>query len=538
MNKISISVDKENLLFSKYNRDINSEDLNNTNVINVKKLKFTEDYILENIDLISTFVNLIIMKFKINKVIIKNLEIAETVLELLKKIDSIRNICFSEDKPLNYTISSLLMENKNLDKIECYNLPDIMFYKLDSKKIYTRCKILSTSNFMKNNNINTYSEIYNKEKIIIDEYLSEYDIDDIIYFFNTNKNLKKIVLKRYSRQNLETILKFLYKNHLKKVTIVIYEDSSTTKLILSDINKFSKLNKKYNVNIKVKYSKEYKNKNKIKELNIILLRNIIIFCIIICIVLLLLLKIIENKDKKTINNNLDMITDITENLDDNKEVITDSNEVSEKEETSNNTNNEQNKVPVKNSYNTSYKNVYDELLKINKDTVGWLKVNNTKIDYPVVQYKDNDYYLNHAFDGSVNMSGWIYADYRNDINNLDKNTIIYGHNVSGTNLMFTTLKNVLNSNWYNNSNNLKISFSVIGKEYSYQIFSIYTIEKTSDYLLVDFDTDYSYMSFINKIKNRSIKNFNIELKPEDKILTLSTCYGDDTKRLVVHAKMI
>lgn len=533
MNKILVLVDKKSLIFSKYNREINSEDLNNTNVINVKKLKFTEDYIIENIDLISTFFSLVILKFKIDSVVIKNLEIAETVLELLTKIDSIKKVYFSEDKVLSYTISSLLVENKNLEKIECYNLPDIMFYRFDSNKIYTRCKILSSSDFLKYNDINTYSELFNKEKIIIDEYLTDYDIDDLIYFFNTNKNLKKIELKRYSRQNLETILKFLDKNSLRKVTIVIYENSSTTKLILGDINLFNKLNKKYNVNIKIKYSKEYKNKNKIKELNIILFRNIIVFCIIISILLLVLFKILEKKDNEAINDNIDIITDVVENIgQENNTPELEETVVEEQEQEQ-----EQNKNIIT-AYTTNYTNIYNELLKINKDTVGWLNVNNTKVNYPVVQYKDNEYYLNHAFDGSTNIAGWIYVDYRNNMDIIDRNTIIYGHSMIKGNHMFTSLKNVLDSTWYNNSNNTKISFSIKGKEYYYQIFSIYTIEETSDYLYINFNDDYDFISFINKIEKRSIKDFNIDLTTNDKILTLSTCYGDNSKRLVVHAKKL
>ena len=85
MNKVLILVEKEYISFSKYNRSISEENLNNTNVINVKNLKFTEEYMLENIDLVSTFINLIFMKFKLNNVVIKNMDIAETILKVLEK---------------------------------------------------------------------------------------------------------------------------------------------------------------------------------------------------------------------------------------------------------------------------------------------------------------------------------------------------------------------------------------------------------------------------------------------------------------------
>ena len=100
MNKILVSVEKEFISFSKYNRSVNEENLNNTNVIDVKSLKFTEIYINENIDLVSTFINLILLKFKLNKVIIKNMEIAETTLKLLKNLSTVNSVVFKENKEL------------------------------------------------------------------------------------------------------------------------------------------------------------------------------------------------------------------------------------------------------------------------------------------------------------------------------------------------------------------------------------------------------------------------------------------------------
>lgn len=81
---------------------------------------------------------------------------------------------------------------------------------------------------------------------------------------------------------------------------------------------------------------------------------------------------------------------------------------------------------------------FNELKKKNPDTVGFIKVNGTNINYPVVQTTDNDYYLNHAFDKSQNDAGWIFADYRNNMVTFDKNTIIYGHGRLN-NTMFGTL---------------------------------------------------------------------------------------------------
>ena len=196
MNKILISVEKDCISFSKYNRNVSEENLNNTNVIDVKSLKFTEEYIIENLELVTTFVNLIVLKFKLNKAIVKNVEIGETTLKLLKNISNVKYINFKDDKDLSYTISSLLIENKNLEKIECYSLPNIMFLKFSKDQIKTRSKILSTSNFLEYNNIKTYSDLFNKDKIIIAEYLTDKDINPLVYFLENNKNLKKIEFRK------------------------------------------------------------------------------------------------------------------------------------------------------------------------------------------------------------------------------------------------------------------------------------------------------------------------------------------------------
>ena len=85
----------------------------------------------------------------------------------------------------------------------------------------------------------------------------------------------------------------------------------------------------------------------------------------------------------------------------------------------------------------------------NKDTVGWIKIDGTKINYPQVQTTDNKYYLNHDFYNKKTNVGWVYADYRNNMNTLDNNTIIYAHNLINQ-YMFGSLPTFLNKNWTNN----------------------------------------------------------------------------------------
>lgn len=176
----------------------------------------------------------------------------------------------------------------------------------------------------------------------------------------------------------------------------------------------------------------------------------------------------------------------------------------------------------------------NKLKTFNPDTIGFIKVMGTNINYPFVQTKDNDYYLNRSYDKTYNNAGWIFLDYRNNEFN-DKNTIIYGHGrINGT--MFGSLKDTLKSSWQNNKDNYIIKISTEKENSIWQIFSVYKIATTSDYLQTTF-SDNEFESFISLIKGRSSYNFETNVTNEDKVLTLSTCYNDNDK-MVVHAKLI
>lgn len=179
---------------------------------------------------------------------------------------------------------------------------------------------------------------------------------------------------------------------------------------------------------------------------------------------------------------------------------------------------------------------FSELKLINSDVKGWIQVNGTNINYPFVQAKDNKYYLTHSFDKLYNQAGWVFLDYRNNIQSLNKNTIIYAHGRLDT-TMFGSLKNIVKSNWYNNPNNYVIKLSDEFENTLWQVFSVYYIESTSDYLQINFNNDNEYQEFLNKLINRSVFNFNTTINSTDNILTLSTCYNK-TEKVVMHAKLI
>ncbi len=520
-NKIKIIVKNNDIIFSLYNRNINDENLNNTNIIDIKNLKFTSEYISNNLDLMSSFLNLIVLKNNITKLVITDLEVAPIIIKLSYNIN-IHRLIFTQDIELNYTISDALLKNSNLTYIECYSMPKVMFNRFNSSIVETRCKVPFTSNFMKYNNINTYSKLCNIDRIIIDSYLTKNDLDDIIYFFSVNRSVKRIIIKGYKRNNLIVFLQMIDKYKLKHIKIILVEDSLVLKDLTNDMELFTKLSKKYNVSIKIKYSDSYKNKNKFKELCIIIIKLTLLLLILVVIILMLFKKNTIKNDNKGIEDNLKIID----------EVVSDNSNISD------NTNSSSSNLYTS-PYYTKYDNVYSKLKEINNDTVGWIKVKNTKVDYPVVQGSDNEYYLDHAFNKTKNGAGWIFADYRNNLDSLDDlddNTIIYGHDIQKNFLMFGSLEFLLTDAWNSDLNNLDITFNIRGNDVIFKIFSVYTIDKTSDYLVTNFLNKEDYKKFILMIKNRSIKDFNVDIDVYSKILTLSTCYKTDSKRLVVHAK--
>lgn len=195
------------------------------------------------------------------------------------------------------------------------------------------------------------------------------------------------------------------------------------------------------------------------------------------------------------------------------------------------------KIKKDNSNNEKYIVDFKKLKSENSDVVAYIKVNNTNIEYPIVKTSNNNFYLNHSFDKSKNSRGWIFADYKNKFDNTDKNIVIYGHNMRDES-MFGSLKNILNEEWYNNAENNNITFLTEKGNYIYKVFSIYKIESEDYYIKTYFKNDEDYEKFLNTIKNRSIKNFDINLNINDKIITLSTCANNNKYRIVLHAKKL
>ncbi|MBQ2947194.1 MAG: class B sortase [Bacilli bacterium] len=270
-------------------------------------------------------------------------------------------------------------------------------------------------------------------------------------------------------------------------------------------------------------------KRRIRWNNVILLMFILIF---LTILIISSIKIIDwIKDSKSSEKE---ITNIQENT----EVIEiENNQQTEIIETFE----DENEIPKTSPYWTYIEmNLIDvdfaELKRKNSDTAGWIQVNGTNINYPYVQTNNNEYYLTHSFEKKKNSSGWVFMDYRNNKYDFDKNTIIYAHGRMN-NTMFGTLRKILKNGWLNNTNNHVIKLSTETENTLWQVFSVYKIPTTNDYIQVNFVNDIDFVNFGEMLTARSNYNFNTTISAEDKILTLSTCYDDNVK-IVLHAKLI
>ncbi len=261
------------------------------------------------------------------------------------------------------------------------------------------------------------------------------------------------------------------------------------------------------------------------------LKNIFLFCLTILLFIIFIISLI-NTIKWFIdsNKNKDKIKQVQESANINEIEDSENTEIIQNEQVNGND-------PYWDYIKMKLIDVnFKELKNINSSTVGWIQVNGTNVNYPFVQSDDNDYYLNHTFDKSYNSAGWVFMDYRNNKVEFDKNTIIYAHG-RVDNTMFGSLRKILTSGWLNNKDNYVIKLSTETENTLWQVFSIYRIATTNDYLEINFNDNKAFLEFANTLINRSTYNFNTSINENDKILTLSTCYNDNDK-VVLHAKLI
>ena len=186
---------------------------------------------------------------------------------------------------------------------------------------------------------------------------------------------------------------------------------------------------------------------------------------------------------------------------------------------------------------------FSKLLKENDDTIGWIKVPDTKIDYVVCQPpegKDHEYYLYRDFYKNYDVYGTVFLDYRSQLDS--RNLILHGHNMRDGR-MFGTLKYYEDFNFY--KKHPTFTFNTIYEKSEWKIISILktnTLESQGEffnYLRGDFSNDYDFLNFIYQIRERSIIDTPVTANENDTLVTLSTCTYDMSEfRFVVVARKV
>lgn len=178
-------------------------------------------------------------------------------------------------------------------------------------------------------------------------------------------------------------------------------------------------------------------------------------------------------------------------------------------------------IPEIPSEEPSFEIDFTELKEINSDVVGWIVIEGTQINYPIVQGKNNDYYLNHSFDKKWNSLGSIFMDYKSSKDYSDYNTFIYGHHTKNGS-MFGEIYKYMDYEFYLEHPSF-IIYTPNGN-YTIEIISSYLDKASSESYNQSFNTLEEYKDYLNLIINKSNykTNYNVNYL-NDKIITLYSC---------------
>ena len=176
-----------------------------------------------------------------------------------------------------------------------------------------------------------------------------------------------------------------------------------------------------------------------------------------------------------------------------------------------------------------------EAQKLNPDIKGWIRIEGTKIDYPVVKGIDNFEYLNLDYKRDYSLAGSIFMDYRNSEDFSDHHIVIYGHNING-NLMFADVRSYRFDSFFNEHREGHLFTSK--KDYKLNFFAYLEIDSYNETIYnVGYSKDILTEDFMNEMKQYAHKYVDINLKPTDRVVLLSTCFGDGNARSIAVAKI-
>ncbi len=178
---------------------------------------------------------------------------------------------------------------------------------------------------------------------------------------------------------------------------------------------------------------------------------------------------------------------------------------------------------------------YNAMAAQNEDYVGWITIEDTKIDYPIVQFSDNSYYLNHTFEGQENSSGTLFIDCGITEGMEGKNVIVYGHNMKNGS-MFAGLKNYREDEFYESHKTFQV-YTETGF-YTYEIFAVCVVDPDSDAYTIGFADDADFLGYVERMQEQSIMTTGVTVEADDQIITLSTCVNNNQDRLIVQARRL
>ena len=182
---------------------------------------------------------------------------------------------------------------------------------------------------------------------------------------------------------------------------------------------------------------------------------------------------------------------------------------------------------------------FAELQALNEDVIGWITVYGTPIDYPVVQGEDNNFYLHQTYEKNYNFAGTIFIDYENRRDFSDCNTLVYGHNMKNGSMFGMLKKYRADETLYNTSKYFWILTPE--KDYRYEIIAAYTTSVNSDTYTLFKGPGKEFLEYEKKMfQNSEIRTDATasEANVKDKIVTLSTCTGNQATRFVVQGKRV
>lgn len=187
----------------------------------------------------------------------------------------------------------------------------------------------------------------------------------------------------------------------------------------------------------------------------------------------------------------------------------------------------------------------EELQKENSDIKAWLEIINSDISYPVLQGKDNSYYMTHNYKKQYSSEGSLFLDKDYNWNLPSTNLLIYGHNNRGTNVMFCGLMNYKKENYYNTHK--KIRFTTINEDAEYEILSVflskvyYASEQNAFryYYFINANNKEEFDEYVEKSKEASLYDTGINAEYGEQLMTLSTCeFSQKDGRLAIVAKKV